>query len=212
MASLAFEFPEPLTEKYRPRKFAEFFGIDKPVKIMSKLAAQPFSSAWLFTGASGTGKTSLALALADEMPGELHHIASQSCNVAALENVRRICQYVPAMGRKMHIVLVDEADRMTNAAQLALLSMLDATNSAPDTIWVFTCNSTENLEARFLSRCRVLDFSSHGLAKEIAAYLSNVWASEYSGTFQPDFMKLARESRNNIRAALMLLETELMAN
>lgn len=212
MAALSFEFPQPLAEKYRPVKFGEFIGIERPITIMTKLARQPFSSAWLFNGASGTGKTSLALAVAQEMPAELHHIPSQSCNVATIENVRRICQYVPAMGYKMHLVLADEADRMSPAAQLALLSILDSTNPAPNTIWVFTCNSTDGLEAQFLSRCRTLEFSSHGLSKEIATYLEDVWAQEYTGDFKPDFLKLARESRNNVRAALMLLEMELMAN
>jgi replication-associated recombination protein RarA len=204
------EFPQPLAEKYRPERFDHFIGLDKPLKIMRKLTVNPFSSAWIFTGPSGTGKTTLALAFAKELPAELHHIPSQACNVAALENVRRTCQYVPAMGHRMHLVLVDEADRMTPAAQLALLSMLDATNPAPDTIWIFTCNSTEGLEARFLSRCRTLEFTSHGLAKEISTYLEEIWETETSAE-KPDFLKIARESRNNIRAALMLLEMELMA-
>jgi len=51
-----------------------------------------------------------------------------------------------------------EADGMTNPAQLALLSKLDATAFPPNTIFVFTCNGTDGLEPRFISRCRTVEF------------------------------------------------------
>ena len=53
-------FPEPLTEKYRPRTFDGFVGLEKIRKCMARLAAQPFQSAWLFIGPSGTGKSERA--------------------------------------------------------------------------------------------------------------------------------------------------------
>jgi replication-associated recombination protein RarA len=156
----ALAFPQALTERYRPRAIADFVGLEKPKKILSKLAAKPFESAWLFIGPSGTGKTTMALALAAAIPAEIHHIPSQECNLENIERVRRTCQYVPMAGCKMHLVLVDEADRMTDAAQISLLSKLDSTNFPPNTIFVFTCNASDRLEARFLSRLRVIEFSS----------------------------------------------------
>ena len=100
---------------------------------------------------------------------------------------------------------------MTNAAQLALLSKLDSTDPAPNTIWIFTANDTERLERRFLSRCKVLEFSSYGLAAEIAAYLADVWHAEGGNSNGPDLARLAKDSRNNVRDCLMRLEVELMA-
>jgi hypothetical protein len=79
---------------------------------------------------------------------------------------------------RMHLVLIDEADGMTNPAQLALLSKLDATAFPPNTIFVFTCNGTDGLEPRFISRCRTVEFSSYGMAAEITAFLEYVWHSE----------------------------------
>lgn len=72
-----------------------------------------------------------------------------------------------------HVVLADEADQMTNAAQLALLSKLDSTDPAPNTIWIFTANDTQRLERRFLSRCKLLEFSSYGLSSDIAS--TSIW-------------------------------------
>lgn len=100
---------------------------------------------------------------------------------------------------------------MSNAAQLALLSKLDAMAFPPNTIFIFTCNSTDGHEPRFLSRCRVIEFSSYGMAVEIAEYLEKVWHAEGGNGNSPDLARLAKESRNNVRDCLMRLEVELMA-
>jgi replication-associated recombination protein RarA len=203
------EFPTPLTEKYRPRTMAEFVGLAKPKSLCAKLAANPFPSAWLFVGPSGTGKTTMAMALGEMIPAEVHHIGSQECDLAALERVCRTCAYVPAMGKRMHLILVDEADQMTPAAQLYLLSKLDSTGQMPNTIWVFTCNSIDRLQDRFLSRVKQIEFSSYGLAADTAALLQRIW-DENTAAAAPNFARIVKESNNNVRESLMKLELELM--
>ena len=199
-----------LTEKYRPTKTADFVGLDKAKKLCAKLAANPFDSAWLFVGASGTGKTTIALALAEEMKAELHHIPSQNCTVDAIKALRAKLAYCPSLGKTTHLVLVDEADQMSAQAQLALLSMLDSTNRPEQTIFIFTCNETERFETRFLSRCGVIEFSSYGIAKDASALLARVWEHEANGAESPNFARIVKESNNNIRAALMELQKELI--
>src|SRR5258706_15913014 len=86
--NLSMQFPASLSERYRPRTLADFVGLEKPKKVLRKFAANPFpNAAFLFVGPSGTGKTSMALALCEAIQGELHHIPSQSCNVACVEDV-----------------------------------------------------------------------------------------------------------------------------
>jgi DNA polymerase III subunit gamma/tau len=208
--SATFAFPRPLAEKYRPRTIGDFAGLEKPKRILSKFAANPYQSAWLFVGPPGVGKTTMALALAETLGAELHHIPSQQCNVAAVEDVIRQCWYVPVSGG-LHLVLVDEADKMSNAAQLHFLSKLDATAFPPQTIFVFTCNATDGLEPRFLSRTRQIEFSSYGLAAEVARLLESIWQREANGASAPNFARIVKDSSNNVRDALMTLETELLA-
>jgi replication-associated recombination protein RarA len=203
-------FPLPLAEKYRPRRIAEFIGLSKERKILSNFAKRPMSSAWLFLGPSGTGKSTMALALAEELKGELHKIPSQKCTVDAISDVVRQCWYAPMTPGGFHIVLADEADQMSNAAQLALLSKLDSTDPAPQTIWIFTANDTERLEKRFLSRCRVLEFSSYGMRGELAALLGKVWESETGAIGTLDFARIAKDSGTNVRSALSELELKLL--
>lgn len=206
-----FAFPTSLSEKYRPHTFAEFVGLDKPKRILAKFADAPYPSAWLFVGASGIGKTSMALAFCEAIRGELHHIPSQQCNVETLENVVRMCHYVPASGKSFHVVLIDEGDRMSKPAQLALLSKLDATAFPPSTIFIFTCNTVEGLEDRFLSRTRQIPFQSHGMAEQTANLLETIWEREAGNAEKPNFLRIVRDSQNNVRDALMSLETEILA-
>jgi replication-associated recombination protein RarA len=185
--------------------------LDKAKKLCSKLIANPFDCGLVFVGASGMGKTTIALAMADELAAELHHIPSQDCNIDTLKETRRKCEYVPMAGKRLHLVLVDEADRMSEAAQTACLSYLDGTNPAPNTVWIFTCNNSERFEPRFLSRNFIVEFSSYGIAKDAAALLERIWQDEAApGAAAPNFARIVKESNNNVRASLMELQKELM--
>jgi replication-associated recombination protein RarA len=207
-----FAFPASLTEKYRPHSFSDFVGLDKPKRIMAKFAENPKSDAFLFIGPSGVGKTSMALAFCEAIRGELHHVPSQTCNVETLENVIRICHYYPSNGKSFHVVIVDEADKMSKAAQLHLLSKLDATAFPPNTIFIFTCNATDGLEDRFISRNKQIVFQSHGLAEQAATLLETIWQREVGETAEkPNFLRIVRDSQNNVRNAINMLETEILA-
>jgi replication-associated recombination protein RarA len=210
MTTPTFAFPVRLSEKYRPRKVAEFVGLPKAKRVLSKFVAAPYPCSFLFFGPPGVGKTSIAQAMAGQMGAEFHHLGSQKCNLENLEEVCRMCLYVPLTGG-MHFVLIDEVDSASRAAQLALLSKLDSTDAPKGTVFVFTCNSTDGLEPRFLSRCLPIDFSSYGMAAEIAEYLDKVWHAEGGNGNGPDFARLAKECRNNVRDCLGRLEVELMA-
>ena len=204
--------PSDLTEKYRPTSIADFVGLDKPKRVASKLASNPpETGSFMFVGDPGLGKTTLALAMAAQMGAELHHIPSQDCNLDTLKSVVNTCHYVPKAGCSRHLVLVDEADQMSAAAQMYLLSKLDSTGRVPNTIWVFTANATEKLHDRFISRCSLIPFSVHGESKQIASHLESVWAAETPASAKaPNFARIVKDACNNIRAALNELQTEIL--
>ena len=150
-----------LVEKYRPKKIEDFVGLERIRRVMRQLIACPFASSWLFVGASGTGKTTMAMAVAAELGAELIHIPSRECDLDTVRDTCEHCRCVPMFSKSgWYVVLVDEADHMTAAAQLAFLSKLDATAAPPKTIFIFTANEVSGLEDRFISRCRRLEFST----------------------------------------------------
>lgn len=212
-----FDFPVSLTEEFRPRTLDQFVGLDKPRKIAANLINHPKSCALRFVGPSGTGKTTLALAIATLIPAQLHHIASKDCTLDAVNSVAARCHYVPADAWdiskpcKMHLVLVDEADQMTRPAQIAFLSLLDATAFPPSTVFIFTMNTEENLEPRFLSRTMPVEFSSYGIASQVTALLARIWEAKAGSAPAPNFGRIVKDCSNNVRAALMALDVEIMA-
>lgn len=55
----------------------------------------------------------------------------------------------------------------------------------------------------------VIEFSSYGMAKDATALLERVWQQETTAP-APNLARIVKESNNNVREALMRLETELM--
>jgi replication factor C subunit 2/4 len=206
------EFPASLSEKYRPRDLADFVGLEKPKKVLANFAKTPFpNAAFLFVGPSGTGKTSMALALCESIRGELHHIPSQSCNLATIEEVVRMCHYVPR-NNTLHVVLMDEIHAASKAAQMALLSKTDRTAFPPATVFIGTCTTLDTIDPALLSRFMQLPFSSQGLAKPTAELLERIWQAEAGDTGErPNFLRMVQDSKNNIRDAVNSLQVELLA-
>jgi replication-associated recombination protein RarA len=212
-----FTFPESLSDKYKPKRVAEFMQAF-PRKVMLSLLANPKPSAWYFLGASGLGKTEMALAVANEMPAQLHHVASKDCDLEQVRRLKLACNYIPHdmfnpdRPCKMHVVIVDEADQMSSAAQLAFLSLLDATGFPPNTVFIFTGNSRDGLEDRFMSRVKLLPFSKEGMSGVITTLLASIWEQE-GGTAAnaPNFARIVKDAKNNVRDAINTLEVELMA-
>jgi len=222
-------FPQPLYEKYRPLHIEDFVGLERPKRVFEGVAKSPRPCALLLIGPPGTGKTSMALALAEDLPGTLSHVTSQKCDVATLDKLAERFIYYPSRGN-WWVSLVDEADQMTDKAQLRCLSLLDSTSRlrprfgggfeegvAPPVIWVFTCNGigpdgTELprcFEPRFVGRCLVVNFTQP-CREEIATHLRAIWQKETLSEKGPDFDGYAKDC-TNLRGALMALDIDLLA-
>jgi DNA polymerase III gamma/tau subunit len=196
-----------LTEKYQPKRIADFSGLTDAKIDAADLVANPYSSAWLFVGGSGTGKTTLAQAIAAELGAETINVPSQSCTVETVKNLRAKLAYAPMFGAQWYVVIVDEADEMSTAAENAWLSILDSTNRPENTIILFTCNDTAKLKDRFISRCEVVRFSTYGMAKDAAELLARVWEHETQNAEPaPNFARIVKEANNNIRESLQVLQ------
>ena len=198
-----------LVEKYQPKTIADFIGIAEPKAALGALARKPYASAWLLTGGPGLGKTTSAQALFEAIGGQVQHIPARMCDLETVNRVTESCQYIPLMGG-FNLVLADEVDQASKAAQVAWLSNLDSTRFPPDTIFVFTSNNLEKLEERFVSRCRHLEFTAPADA-EMTAFLDRVWRAETTAAM-PELAAIMAKAKGNVRNALMMLEVKLLTS
>ncbi len=223
------EFPQSLDERYQPRTLADFIGLERPTQLIENLIRKPRACGLIFVGPPGAGKSVMAMALAELLPGSLHHVSAQKCDVATLDALNEKFAYCPPVG-KFWICLVDEADQMTEKAQLQLLSRLDGTaglkpmygggfergERAP-IIWIFTCNGrgpeqTEvpySFAERFKSRNMIVEFPAVS-QPELACYLEKVWTLEGGPTCSRAYFEYMADGVG-VRDALKRLESDLLA-
>ena len=204
------DFPVPLSDKYKPERVADFAGLSEVKKVLAWFVARPTNAGFLFYGPAGSGKTSMAYALANELQGFVHHVRAGDCSVKTINDTVFSCWHCAPLGYKRHVVIVDEIDRSTEATQYSLLSYLDGTETVPDTVWVFTSNEIDQLPAKFTSRCRSMKFGNYGIQEDAAALLERVWKSE-SDKPVPNCARIIKDALGNVRAALMALEMKLYA-
>jgi replication-associated recombination protein RarA len=209
-----FDFPERLTERFRPQTIDDFAGIARPKAIIRTFLRQPRPDGFLFLGPSGRGKTTMAYAMQLALNAELHKVPSKDCDMETIERLTRICQYAPfdftgGKATGWHLVLIEEADGMTSAAQFKLLSVLDDTGFPPKTVFIFTANSTATFEARFLSRLKTIKFDDEGMAEEIPSYLARI-AKKVGFKGKLNFGEIALATGYNIRDAINRLELDMM--
>lgn len=216
-----------LTEKYAPRRLSEFVGLAEPRKVLGKWLGAPYPTAFLFIGPSGNGKTRAAEAIARALGIEpdsenaifsYSYLPSRKCNLEAINELEVTCKTVPWSSSGWRVIHIAEADQMTAAAQIALLSVLDTIPAK--TVFILTCNGrikdgvveTDSgaLEPRFLSRLTPIHFSTYGLNGEGKILLSRIWRTEAPDLPELNFTKILAESRNNIRAAIQVIERELL--
>jgi DNA polymerase III gamma/tau subunit len=217
-----------LAKKYCPKRIEDFVGLPHVKQTLLAFAAKPFPSAWLFQGSPGTGKSTMALALARAVnAGDIIEVAASQCNVEYVRKLIHHCDYgiwSSDMATwdhppKYHFVLVDEIDEITYESKLGLQAFIDPHNFLSHFIIVFTTNTVEEndpkriqkLPERFVSRCHVLNFNGYKMRDELAAHLEHIWQQEAPASEKPpNFTLLAKDARGNVRSALMELEKRLL--
>lgn len=127
-----------LYEQYRPTTWADVVGQEKAVAKLDRLRKRGFGGRALFiTGASGTGKTTIARLIAAELADEwsTDEVDAESMTPARLSEIEResACHTIGKGGRAY---IVNEAHGLRAAAVRQLLVILERVPA--HVVWIFT--------------------------------------------------------------------------
>jgi DNA polymerase III subunit gamma/tau len=120
---------EALHIKYRPRTFDEVVGQDNVVSAMEQVIKRKSSQAFLLSGPSGTGKTTLAriaagiFGCAEEDTMELD--AATHTGIDAMRAVQEMLRYKPFGKSGKRAVILDEAHGLSRQSWESLLKVIE---------------------------------------------------------------------------------------
>lgn len=142
-------------EKYRPKNVSEYVFVDDRQKEQVKQWIKDESIPHLlFSGDAGTGKTTLAKVLINELGVEDYDVMEiNASRENGIDNLReKINGFVSTMPfGKFKVVLLDEADYLTQPAQAALRNDMEAYHQTVR--YILTCNYQYKIIPALKSRC-----------------------------------------------------------
>ncbi len=152
------------TEKYRPKKVNEIIGQESFVKDATNWLLNNEMPNLLLYGQQGVGKTSAAIALANEILKDdfsLNILELNASDDRKLETVRSkikdFASTVKLGNCPFKICLLDEMDGMTNDAQNALKRIME--KYSKNVRFIITCNDKSKIIFPIQSRCATYQFS-----------------------------------------------------
>lgn len=145
---------EALINKYRPRTFDDVVGQDPVVRALERAVEKRDVRAFLLTGPSGTGKTTLARIAAAALgcaPQDVEDVdAATHTGVDDMRAVAAQLVYRP-MGGGTRAVVVDECHMLSRNAWNSLLKILE---EPPDHVAWFLCTTEMGkVPATVVTRC-----------------------------------------------------------
>jgi putative ATPase len=150
----------PLAARMRPQTLGEFVGQERIVGegrlLRRAIEADRLFSSLIFLGSPGTGKTTLAMIIANSTASHFEAISAVLAGVADLRRVIKEAKERRGMYGQRTILLVDEIHRWNRAQQDALLPFVE--NGTVVLIGATTENPYFEVIAPLVSRSRVFRF------------------------------------------------------
>lgn len=198
---------QSLAVRYRPGTWEEVVSQKSIVRILKRqLQLEDYRHAYLFCGASGCGKTTIAKLFAKSInENDFGTIEIDAASNNGVDNVRTIIEdsRQRAIGAKYKIYIIDECHGLSNQAWQAFLKGIE---EPPEyTIYIFCTTDPQKLPATIQNRCQRFNFSRIP-ANMIESRLNYICEVEHFENYFESTKYISKICSGGMRDAITLLE------
>jgi replication factor C small subunit len=197
-------------EKYRSKTLEEYVGNDIVKDRIAECIAKNDVPHLIFSGTAGTGKTTLAKLIVSNIKCDYLYLNASDENGIDMirEKVKGFAS--SASFNPIKIVILDEADFLTQPAQAALRNIIE--EYSINTRFILTCNYIERLIEPLQSRCEIhiLKPPTKGaVAKHVCTNILDIEGITYE---IKDIAALITEHYPDIRSIIKYLQSNIKDN
>ncbi|KAI0339595.1 P-loop containing nucleoside triphosphate hydrolase protein [Trametopsis cervina] len=200
----------PWVEKYRPVTLDDVVSHKDITTTIEKFIEKNRLPHLLFYGPPGTGKTSTILAVARRIYGQdfrkqiLELNASDDRGIDVVrEQIKNFAETRTLFSKGYKLIILDEADMMTTAAQAALRRVIE--QYTKNVRFCIICNYVNKIVPAIQSRCTRFRFSPLPMS-EVEKRLSGVIEAEGVKLTDDGRKALLKLSKGDMRRALNVLQ------
>ena len=154
-------------EKYRPKNLDEVVGLHDILESLKAFMKNPKTMPHLMlAGVPGTGKTTIALAIAHELYGANWKSFTLELNASDERGIDTVRERIKDFSRYSRtgfgnipfaLIILDECDQMTGPAQTALRRIMEI--GSRTSRFILICNQSSKIIEPIQSRCAIFRFS-----------------------------------------------------
>lgn len=203
-------------EKYRSQTLQQYIGNDAIKARIADCIANNDIPHFIFAGSAGTGKTTLAKLIVKNIHCDYLYLNASDEN--GIDMIRdKVKGFAStASFHPIKVVILDEADFLTQPAQAALRNLIEEYSAY--TRFILTCNYIERLIEPLQSRCEIhiLKPPTKGaVAKHICTNILDVEGVTYDvqdvvkviNEFYPDIRSVIKVLQSNVRESKLTITT-----